>query len=637
MRSFLLRSLSAGILVMLTSCFLVGEESAPAQAKANDDVQDFVFLTEDRPLLVRLQVRVDGKPMPHAWDDFMKYLFAYLDMNGDGVLNKQEAQFVPNTDQLTAGGLVVLAGMSAKGSMEELDANKDGKATLDELKAYYRKKKFTPFHFQLDMNAADPLAQVGGFLGNYRPEPEVGVVSQAIFDLLDANKDGKLTKSELAAAQPALLALDENEDETVTTKEIVPDAKPKGGMMAPPRVRRPGKGDSAGSPYLVPIAVRGEAPPELGRFMQERYGSLGKGNKPPTVSASGKGAGAMPKSPPPPAPKQGADPKAKPKEKKPEPEQKLSRKQLPRLDEAEFARLDANKDGILDGKELAAIVQREPDLCLTASFGDKAGKALDMTDRKTPLADKVCYQQDSLLLFDLDKTRMELRRNEEERKKNFFADIIRGQISELFKAADKDGDGFVDEKEAKANPQFSNIFKALDRDGNGKVSTKEMLAYFDKMQEIQQRARAACVTLVLRDQSRGLFELLDTNRDGWLGLRELRQAPKVLERVLAKGKDYLTKDDMPPSYLLTLRRGTAESDGLAAQEAVFNRLYGLSYDAEAATGRGPVWFRKMDKNRDGDVSRKEFLFSDELFRKIDADGDGLISVEEAEKAGEVSR
>jgi hypothetical protein len=39
----------------------------------------------------------------------------------------------------------------------------------------------------------------------------------------------------------------------------------------------------------------------------------------------------------------------------------------------------------------------------------------------------------------------------------------------------------------------------------------------------------------------------------------------------------------------------------------------------------------MDRNRDGDVSRKEFLFSEELFRQIDTDGDGLISAEEADR------
>jgi hypothetical protein len=46
--------------------------------------------------------------------------------------------------------------------------------------------------------------------------------------------------------------------------------------------------------------------------------------------------------------------------------------------------------------------------------------------------------------------------------------------------------------------------------------------------------------------------------------------------------------------------------------------------------QGPLWFQKMDRNRDGDVSRREFLGSDEQFRKIDTNGDGLISREEAE-------
>jgi hypothetical protein len=40
----------------------------------------------------------------------------------------------------------------------------------------------------------------------------------------------------------------------------------------------------------------------------------------------------------------------------------------------------------------------------------------------------------------------------------------------------------------------------------------------------------------------------------------------------------------------------------------------------------------MDRNGDGDVSKREWLGSMEDFKKIDTDGDGLISVEEAEKA-----
>ena len=52
---------------------------------------------------------------------------------------------------------------------------------------------------------------------------------------------------------------------------------------------------------------------------------------------------------------------------------------------------------------------------------------------------------------------------------------------------------------------------------------------------------------------------------------------------------------------------------------------------------GPLWFRKMDRNGDGDVSPREFLGTAEQFRRLDLDGDGLISVEEAEKADALLR
>ena len=45
--------------------------------------------------------------------------------------------------------------------------------------------------------------------------------------------------------------------------------------------------------------------------------------------------------------------------------------------------------------------------------------------------------------------------------------------------------------------------------------------------------------------------------------------------------------------------------------------------------KGPVWFRKMDRNADGDVSR-EFLGTKAEFDAIDTDHDDLISLEEAE-------
>ena len=53
-------------------------------------MQDFVLLTDARPLLVRLHVRLDGKPYQPLWDDFVKHLFRSLDKDGDGGLNREE-------------------------------------------------------------------------------------------------------------------------------------------------------------------------------------------------------------------------------------------------------------------------------------------------------------------------------------------------------------------------------------------------------------------------------------------------------------------------------------------------------------------------------------------------------------------
>jgi Ca2+-binding EF-hand superfamily protein len=652
MKTFLLRWLSAGAFVLLTSWLLAEEAPPTVPPKTNDDVQDFVFLAEARPLLVRLHVRVDGKPLSAAWDDFMKYLFAYLDVNGDGVLSKQEAERAPQLGN-RGGGLGAFI-EAATPNLKDLDGDKDGKVTLAELSAAYRKKGFQPFQFQLDMSPPRGDARLALYMGGARPDPEVAALSKAIFALLDSDKDGKLTQKELDAAPAILLARDENEDEIITGQELVPQEKPKGNMLASMAMRMGSSKNagSAGNGFVVPILVCGEAPPELVRRMQERYDpSVKKAVTKPLDNVKSAPATAKPvmeKAPPakpsPKASKKESVKEAKPskendkgKENKNEPPCKLTRQQLG-LDEEPFAWLDADKNGVLDAKELEAFVKREPDLCMVLSFGDKAGKPLDLAavaGRPAALADKV-HVQDAVSLLDLGATRLELRRGDDKKRSNRYMDFVKPQFSMLFKSADKDNNGYLDEKEAKKSPIFGNLFKQMDRDGDGKVSEKEMLAYFDDMMKLSERANAACVTLVLRDQSRGLFDLLDSNRDGKLGVREINQAPKLLARWDRQGKGYLDTKDIPPSYQLTLRRGSARPGGINEEELILERYFGGGGE-EVSSQRGPAWFRKMDRNRDGDVSRKEFLFSDELFRKIDTDGDGLISLEEAEKAGDLSR
>jgi Ca2+-binding EF-hand superfamily protein len=305
---------------------------------------------------------------------------------------------------------------------------------------------------------------------------------------------------------------------------------------------------------------------------------------------------------------------------------KLTRKQIG-LDEATFRLLDKNGDGKLDSKELPGFIRRPPDLEVTVRLGGKTAGVEVRRDR--PLSGQT-RKLDDLTLLDLGATQVEMRHSEEQDTYNAFSELIRQQVLIQFKTADKDKNGYLDKQEMEKSPGFGELFKQMDRDGDGKLYEKEVIAFLDEYQKIQQKATASCVTLVLKDQSRGLFDLLDVNRDGKLSVREMRAAVRLLKRLDRDNKGYLTRDDIPRSYQMTLKRGS-EGDDIGNLRAVA-ALYGGAGQGkpEKQSTLGPLWFRKMDRNRDGDVSRKEWLFSDELFRKIDTDGDGLISVAEAE-------
>ena len=627
--------LCLGLLGPLPLAMGASPKTADDAKKTAVDSQDFVFLGEARPVLVRIHARCDGQPLGQAAEAFMTHLFKYLDVDGDGFLNKEEAERVPALETIFNGGMGRGIGFGGGGGrrkgggdasgpkMEELDADKDGKVTRAELAAYYRKKGFVPYQFQLTPPAT-PF-NISNILGGGRSEPSVEAVRNAIFtlldthnDLLDTNNDGKLTKEKLAAASAVLLRLDENDDEMITAKELIPDAPPAdpiagfAAMMGGP----PKKDSAVDDSLLIPARTTLTEADHLVVRLLERYGSKS----------------------------------AKPADKK------LSRKDIG-LDEATFKQLDLNKDGMLDGEELlVGFVQRDPDLDLLLHLGKKAAakasievlsakrlgplgiqkEPIDIKDTGSeqlpvlpsssgPLAG--CIElKDGLLLLDLRLTQLEMRVDDAERADQ-FASFGRQAILAQFKQADTDNNGWLDETKAKANRVFGPFFKAMDRDHDGKLTEKEVNAYLDEYAKIQALAKAACVTLSLTDVSRGLFDLLDTDRDGRLSVREVRQAPKLLVKFDRSKKGFLTQDDIPQSYRVTVRRGSSSAGQGAALISMYLGDYG-EVPAERAAA-GPAWFRKMDRNRDGDVSRQEFLGSDEQFRKIDANGDGLISLEEA--------
>ena len=116
---------------------------------------------------------------------------------------------------------------------------------------------------------------------------------------------------------------------------------------------------------------------------------------------------------------------------------------------------------------------------------------------------------------------------------------------------------------------------------------------------------------------------MDADGDSRLSLREMRNAWNRLAPFAKNG--FIEKSNIPRQFRLTLSNGRPPGRNVPP---------GVGVGPEFRTmrpARGPRWFQKMDRNGDGDVSRAEFLGTEEQFKKLDADGDGLISLEEAER------
>jgi Ca2+-binding EF-hand superfamily protein len=555
------------------AALLLTASLAPA-GPPGPEAQDVVLMSDSRPYLIRLSVFVDGRPFGARFDVHLLRWFAYLDRNGDGALDKDEAAHAPSVQQLAAqlgGGRFGIGQTFPAPPFRDLDANGDGKVTSEEFVAYYRRAGFGPLMLGDANVGVNPSASAG----------------EVLFRALDTNGDGKLSRAEVERAAEVLRQFDQNDDEILTAAELS-NAPGAGGL----RVAQV-PGGLAVTPLkssgpLVLVAQDDAGRLDAAKTILARYDKNGDGF--------------------------------------------LSRDEI-RLPDELFAKLDRVRAGKLKAGDLAAWLAMPVDAALVLRLGkvdrDLAPvEGLANEPEKTGL--KVEKTDDGVLALKLADLRVQVRRGDGNGAANFGL-RIRQVYVQVFKASDNGNKGFVtteDVKTGQAQAFLGPIFAAADHDGDGKLTEKELNDYLDLLDGVP----AGLTGLSVMEQSNGLFELLDADRDGRLSVRELRNAWKRLADLDPENTGFVTRGSIPRQVQLTLNPGPPNFNGLVLGRPVLVQP-GRNADPRRAApaARGPLWFRKMDLNGDGDISPREWLGSPELFRKIDEDGDGLISLDEAER------
>ena len=403
-------------------------------------------------------------------------------------------------------------------------------------------------------------------------------IDQAAFNQVDGDRDGALSTAELASAEGLIRRLDVDEDEVLDQAELDPNRNPfagvffgNGGTVA---------GDPLGGPF-VNLATA-EARSRAARRLLDRYDGIDSSARDGRLSPIESG--------------------------------------LP-LDAFRLA--DSEPDGRLDLGELERfLADPMPSIVLVVRISKSLGQAptlrLPTPDEGPSTVDpRIETKPNRGLTLDLDGRAVQFVPNDN-------VPDFRQFFDRRFQMVDRDKDGSLDRSEAEKGRVFLGIFDPGDRNADGKLSRAELAAYLERTLDLG----GSRASLNIADEGRAFFEILDGDRDGRLGRRELRDAARSLKPFDRDGDGRVRLDEIPRTARMTIGRGPASP----------NRR-GVNFDAyDSPTpprpdSKGPevAWFRRMDRNRDGDVSPREFLGTPDDFRKLDADGDGLIDEREAAK------
>ncbi len=396
-------------------------------------------------------------------------------------------------------------------------------------------------------------------------------VGMTLFGLLDLNSDRILSSEELASAMKTLRRRDLDDDGTIGTTELGASGNPLVGAPA---------AAPAESPRSFAALTPGSAPIAILRELERRYGAQ-------MLAASSTSRSTLSRA--------------------------LGSQELG-LEAHVFDQYDFDKDGTLDRDELRELIRRPPPtLELVVRLGTLAEGApvVEMVGSARGQNIVVRHSADGLASIVIDDVQIEIAQT------TSGPDVAKRYLLGQFAAADMDQNNYLDDKESGRSGTFNVSFAEFDEDGDGKLFENELTVVVDG----RTKAARSRTRMDINSRGRNLFEILDADRNRSLSRRELAQAVKRIELWDADGDRAVSEAEIPQLYQISFGPGQPEFPGVQIQLSTGETV--------SAFSAAPLWFQKLDRNGDSELTRREFPGTIEEFQKLDQNSDGVVDTAEA--------